>query len=67
VRQILEALNYTHKKSIAHRDLKDENILITWEGTVKIIDFGLSKNFDVLQMSTVVGSPFYMAPEVYWS
>ena len=39
--------------------------MITKEGVVKLIDFGLSKNFDVMQMSTIVGSPFYMAPEVY--
>jgi len=64
VKQILEALNYSHKKSIAHWDLKDENILITKDGTVKIIDFGFSKNFNVMQMSTVCGSPIYIAPEV---
>lgn len=50
--------------NIAHRDLKDQNILITYEGNVKIIDFGLSKNFNKFQMATITGTPLFMAPEV---
>lgn len=64
MKQILEALNYSHTKNIAHRDLKDENILVTHDGTVKIIDFGLAKNFNKFTMCTVAGSPLFMAPEV---
>ena len=49
-----------------HRDLKTENIIVTPQNTIKIIDFGLSKNAYHINddFSAKPGSPFYMAPEV---
>eukprot|EP01098_Paradermamoeba_levis_P008210 TRINITY_DN3403_c0_g1_i3.p1 TRINITY_DN3403_c0_g1~~TRINITY_DN3403_c0_g1_i3.p1 ORF type:complete len:337 (-),score=60.15 TRINITY_DN3403_c0_g1_i3:74-1084(-) len=67
IAQLIEAVQYLHSTGIAHRDLKPENILVTGEGkqeTVKVADFGLSKNFGEAYMKTSCGSPAYVAPEV---
>lgn len=53
-RQIGSALNYCHRNSIVHRDLKIENILISKSGNIKIIDFGLSNLYS--PSSQIVGS-----------
>lgn len=63
------AVNHLHSKGIAHRDLKPENVCYGADGRIKIIDFGLSKHiFDAngggAKLATVVGSPYYLAPEV---
>jgi formylglycine-generating enzyme required for sulfatase activity/predicted Ser/Thr protein kinase len=47
IRQIAEALDYTHSRKITHLDLKPLNILRQNDGTIKVIDFGLSKQYDV--------------------
>jgi len=69
--QILQAISYMHKKGVAHRDIKPENILYTTsedESSIKVIDFGLArKHFGARgepPMSTIVGTPYYIAPEV---
>ncbi|KAI9277972.1 kinase-like domain-containing protein [Umbelopsis sp. AD052] len=64
-RQILSALDYCHRNSIVHRDLKIENILISQSGHIKIIDFGLSNLFSPQShLSTFCGSLYFAAPEL---
>lgn len=69
--QILTAVSYMHKRGIVHRDIKPENILFETkdeDSPIKIIDFGLArKHFgqdSEAPMSTIVGTPYYIAPEV---
>jgi len=64
--QIAEGLNVAHKKDIVHRDIKSDNIMLTEDGQVKIMDFGLSKLRGVTQLTkvgTTLGTVQYMSPE----
>ena len=64
--QIAEGLNTAHKKDIVHRDIKSDNIMLTGEGQVKIMDFGLAKLKGVSQLTkagTTLGTMQYMSPE----
>ncbi|KAI8144403.1 kinase-like domain-containing protein [Fennellomyces sp. T-0311] len=65
-RQIISALDYMHRNSIVHRDLKIENILIDKAGrNVKLIDFGLSNLFGPEKLlTTYCGSLYFAAPEL---
>lgn len=66
MKQILQVANYLHSFGICHRDFKWENVLIIDEDfNVKVIDFGLSKNMSVFEMSTKCGTEYYAAPEIY--
>ena len=62
-----KALSYAHKKNIIHRDMKLSNIMISREGFVKVMDFGLAKiareALSRISSTEIVGSPAYMAPE----
>ena len=63
--QLINGVEYIHSKGIAHRDLKPENLLLTEDKILKIIDFGLSHEFDEEQfLKTKCGSPSYAAPEI---
>ncbi|KAJ2778368.1 Protein kinase of the Mitotic Exit Network [Coemansia javaensis] len=62
VAQILDGLAYLHSNAILHRDIKPGNILLLKEGVVKLADFGVARIQNGL--NTVVGSPYWIAPEV---
>lgn len=66
--QISQALQYAATKNIIHRDIKPDNIMITYDGKAKLCDMGLAKSMDennerVTLMGTVLGTPQYMSPE----
>lgn len=64
--QMLEGLKYLHSHHILHRDLKAGNVLLDANGVAKLADFGVSAklNFTLQKKKTIVGSPYWMAPEV---
>src|SRR5579871_2756705 len=63
-RQISRGLDYAHSNGIVHRDIKPANIMITANGTVKIMDFGIAKSGgQVTNTGQVLGTPNYMSPE----
>lgn len=69
VRQILEGIDYMHKHGVVHRDLKPENLLCSntsaaTASSIKIADFGLSKDLETGNLQTSCGTPSYVAPEV---
>ena len=64
--QIAEGLESAHKKGIVHRDIKSQNIMVTTDGKVKIMDFGLAKIGNDTQLTktgTTIGTAAYMSPE----
>lgn len=62
--QVLQGLLYLHDQGVIHRDIKGANILTTKEGLIKLADFGVATKASGLNESSVVGTPYWMAPEV---
>lgn len=62
---VLKALIHAHQNGVIHRDIKPSNVMLTDEGTVKIMDFGLAKVLDEAksQSDRASGTPLYMSPE----
>ncbi len=67
LRQTLRAFDYAHRNNVIHRDVKPSNIMITREGMVKVMDFGLAKVQQTDAMETVTqgaaGTLYYLSPE----
>lgn len=65
--QALEGLQHAHKKGIFHRDIKPSNLILTPEGTVKLMDFGIARiagEQRLTQVNRVIGTMEFMAPEL---
>jgi len=63
-KEILNALKFLHDNWLAHRDLKSANIMLDLSGNVKLIDFGLCSDISQGEVVHMVGSPFWMPPEM---
>lgn len=69
--EVLDGLAYAHRNSIIHRDLKPANIMLCTTGSIKVLDFGISKfvgadaskKQSLTAAGDIFGSPFYMSPE----
>ena len=65
---VLEALAYSHQHGIVHRDIKPANVIITHNGSVKVMDFGIARalhgaSTTMTQTGMVMGTPQYLSPE----
>jgi serine/threonine protein kinase len=79
--EVAEALEEAHRQRVVHRDLKPSNVMVTEQGRVKVMDFGLAKVVDsdsnpveqaettqpITESGTRVGTPGYMAPNSCWA
>jgi eukaryotic-like serine/threonine-protein kinase len=64
--QVLAALAYAHRQGVVHRDIKPANMMLTPDGTVKLMDFGIAKGAGDRKLTmtgTTMGSLYYMSPE----
>ena len=64
IQNVLFGLLYLHSINIIHRDIKCQNLLLSKEGRVKISDFGISINKNIVNCNNRVGTPYWMSPEV---
>ena len=66
VDQVLGALSYAHRQKVIHRDIKPANMMLTPEGVVKLMDFGIARSGTdraLTTTGTTMGSLYYMSPE----
>jgi serine/threonine protein kinase len=65
-RELMMALGDIHEKGILHRDLKPQNLMFRHDGSLAIVDFGIAKHVDAVDMTSqgeILGTPRYMSPE----
>ncbi len=67
-RQALEAFQYAHDKGIVHRDIKPSNLILTNDGQLKVLDFGIAKllgnqSYSLTKTGSLTGTVYYMSPE----
>jgi serine/threonine-protein kinase len=66
ISQALAALGYAHQRGVIHRDIKPANMMLTPNGVIKLMDFGIAKNsadLKLTQTGMTMGSLYYMSPE----
>ncbi|WP_299825999.1 serine/threonine-protein kinase [uncultured Pontibacter sp.] len=68
--QMLDAFSYAHQKGVVHRDIKPGNLMVTQDGQVRVLDFGIAKLLETpvgaakaTATGTMLGTPMYMSPE----
>jgi serine/threonine protein kinase len=65
--RVCDALAYAHQHNVVHRDVKPANIMVTKDGVVKVVDFGIARLTDMsmTQPNMMIGSRAYMSPQLY--
>src|SRR5258706_8424628 len=65
MKQLLAALDYSHKQGVVHRDIKPANLIILPGPKVKVMDFGIARleSSNLTQTGTAIGTPTHMAPD----
>lgn len=64
LKKLMTAIGHCHRLRITHRDIKLDNILFYSRGKLKIADFESGEMFEICEMNEVVGTPYYVTPEV---
>jgi len=65
--EILKGIHYLHQRNYAHRDLKSSNVMMSIYGGIKIIDFGLCADFSEGPRTKMLGSPYWIPPEMIFN